>query len=157
MKKLYLKTILFEVLAVVMTVVSINIYNQVDLYRDDWVQNVIMSFVFTLLFGVCIDMLCIASPSKNNYSKSELYIDAVIRIGLSLAFSIWNLAMAAGIIRLYSYIMVNYEAIVRCAAIMIGVNIVTGIRDIIMGHKIPKAEKPDEFNEENNECEKLQE
>ena len=112
MKKTYFKTVLLEFLAVCMAVLSINFNNAYDLIY-----------------------------SKNKCSEKELYTDAAVRIGLATAFIIWALAMATGRIKLSSYVLINFESVMRYGAVIIGVNIITGLRNIITGYKISETEK----------------
>ena len=143
MKKTYFKTVLFEFLAVCMAVLSINFNNEFNLayskHYDFQTGKLVMSFLFTSLFGVCIGLLCM--NGKNKCSKKELYTDAAVRIGLATAFIIWALAMVTGRIKLSSYVLINFESVMRYGAVIIGVNIITGLRNIITGYKISETEK----------------
>lgn len=143
MKKTYFKTVLLEFLAVCMAVLSINFNNAFDLiyskHYDFQTGKLVMSFLFTSLFGVCIGLLCM--NGKNKCSKKELYTDAAVRIGLATAFIIWAVAMVTGRIKLSSYVLINFESVMRYGAVIIGVNIITGLRNIITGYKISETEK----------------
>lgn len=140
---MYIKSIIYELVSICMAILSINFNNKFDLiWSDDFrlgVFMIILSFVFTMLFGVCISLLCISN--KNKYSKTEIYTDAVIRIGLALVFIIWTIAMVKSQIKISSYILINFESIMRYGVIMVGVNIITGLHNLIKGRKISEIEK----------------
>ena len=142
MKKTYFKTVLLEFLAVCMAVLSINFNKHYDFQTG----KLVMSFLFTSLFGVCIGLLCM--NGKNKCSKKELYTDAAVRIGLATAFIIWALAMVTSRIKLSSYVLINFESVMRYGAVIIGVNIITGLRNIITGYKISETEKYDSMKDE---------
>ena len=111
MKKTYFKTVLLEFLAVCMAVLSINFNNAFDLIYS------------------------------KHYDFKTGKLDAAVRIGLATAFIIWALAMATGRIKLSSYVLINFESVMRYGAVIIGVNIITGLRNIITGYKISETEK----------------
>lgn len=145
MKKTYFKTVLLEFLAVCMAVLSINFNNAFDLayskHYDFQTGKLVMSFLFTSLFGVFIGLLCM--NGKNKCLKKGLYTDAAVRISLATAFIIWALATVTGSIKLSSYVLINFESVMRYGAVMIGVNIITGLRNLITGYKISETEKYD--------------
>ena len=85
---------------------------------------------------------------KKEYLKKELYTDAAVRIGLATAFIIWVLAMVTGRIKLSSYVLINFESVMRYGAVMIGVNIITGLRNLITGYRISETEKYDSMKDE---------
>lgn len=112
MKKTYFKTVLLEFLAVCMAVLSINFNNAFDLiyskHYDFQTGKLVMSFLFTSLFGVCIGLLCI--NGKNKWSKNGTVYGRRCQNRLGNSFYYMGVGYGYGRIKLSSYVLTILKA-----------------------------------------------
>ena len=127
-----MKTVVYELLTVAMAMLSIKCNNAFyDVHWSSFKQSIIIliiSHVFTLLFGVGLGLLGFDI-------KKNTVPEAVIRLVSAAVFVLWVTLWLGGIIHNPEFIMKNTESVLRYGEIFAGANIVAAVGIFIRNRK----------------------